>query len=70
MRAWRAARPVTQAVKSSGSADVSNGSSAAVVPPADPFANKEVYKDNIFDRFMINYFSRTMSNELGGELGY
>ncbi|GAB4815549.1 hypothetical protein N2152v2_002595 [Parachlorella kessleri] len=54
------------AVKVSSSGDGSNGSAVAVVPPADPFATKEVYKDNVFDRFMINYFSRTMSNELGG----
>lgn len=33
---------------------------------ADPFATMEEYHDNIFDRFMIRYFSQRMSANLGG----
>lgn len=34
----------------------------------DPFAVKEQYNDNVFDRFMVNYFAKQMSKQLGGEL--
>lgn len=39
---------------------------AAVV---DPFATKEVYRDNFFDRFMIDYFSKVTSKQLGYKNG-
>lgn len=32
----------------------------------DPFAERTVYKDNLFDRAMIYYFSKVMSDQLGG----
>lgn len=38
-------------------------------PSKDPFAKKTVYKDNVFDRAMIWYFSSVMSKQLGGERG-
>jgi hypothetical protein len=41
-------------------------SSDAPNPPADPFASKEVYHDNFFDRWMIQYFSVVTSKQLGG----
>ena len=34
-----------------------------------PFAEKEVYQDNFFDRFMIDYFSKVTSKQLGYENG-
>jgi hypothetical protein len=49
------------AVRAAGAAAGSSGS-----PPADPFAEKTVYKDNLFDRAMIYYFSAVMSKQLGG----
>lgn len=43
----------------------------AAAPPrlaaADPFAERSTYKDNLFDRAMIWYFSSVMSKQLGGE---
>ncbi len=36
---------------------------------ADPFAERSTYKDNLFDRAMIWYFSSVMSKQLGGEGG-
>ena len=41
----------------------------AATPEAkpDPFATKEVYHDNAFDKVMISYFSKTMSDRLGGK---
>jgi hypothetical protein len=36
----------------------------------DPFAEKTVYKDNIFDRAMLWYFSSVMSNQLDSEWGH
>ena len=34
----------------------------------DPFAQKEEYKDSWFDKFMVNYFAKQMSKQLGGML--
>ena len=34
----------------------------------DPFATKEEYKDSWFDKFMVNYFAKQMSKQLGGAL--
>ena len=34
----------------------------------DPFAQKEEYKDSWFDKFMVDYFAKQMSKQLGGEL--
>ena len=33
----------------------------------DPFAVKEVYSDNALDKFMIWYFAKKMSDQLGGK---
>ena len=32
----------------------------------DPFAQKEEYKDSWFDKFMVDYFAKQMSKQLGG----
>jgi hypothetical protein len=40
--------------------------SPPAAPPVDPFAEKTVYKDNLFDKAMIYYFSNVMSKQLGG----
>ena len=32
----------------------------------DPFATKEEYKDSWFDKFMVDYFAKQMSKQLGG----
>ena len=34
----------------------------------DPFAQKEEYKDSWFDKFMVDYFAKQMSKQLGGRL--
>jgi hypothetical protein len=40
---------------------------AATTPPADPFAERNAYSDaDPVSRFMLWYFSRTMSAQLGG----
>ena len=36
----------------------------------DPFAQKEEYKDSWFDKFMVNYFAKQMSKQLGGKLHF
>ena len=33
----------------------------------DPFAQKEEYNDSWFDKFMVDYFAKQMSKQLGGE---
>lgn len=36
-------------------------------PPVDPFENREIYKDDdLLSKFMIRYFSKVMSDQLGG----
>lgn len=49
----------------------SHSSTSLPWPPhraaADPFAERSTYKDNLFDRAMIWYFSSVMSKQLGGE---
>ena len=35
----------------------------------NPFATKEEYKDSWFDRFMVDYFAKQMSKQLGGAPG-
>jgi hypothetical protein len=32
----------------------------------DPFAQKEEYNDSWFDKFMVDYFAKQMSKQLGG----
>ena len=34
----------------------------------DPFATKETYNDGPFDKFMVFYFAKKMSEQLGGEI--
>ena len=34
----------------------------------DPFATKETYNDGPFDKFMVSYFAKKMSEQLGGEI--
>lgn len=42
-------------------------SDGATAPKVDPFAEKEKYTDNdLVSKFMIAYFSKVMSDNLGG----
>jgi hypothetical protein len=69
------ARPQSQQTRSSRSrlqAAAGDGpwQPAPTPPPVDPFAEKTVYKDNIFDRAMLWYFSSVMSKQLDSERGH
>ena len=66
------ARPQPQQRRSSLQAAAGDGpwQPAPTPPPVDPFAEKTVYKDNIFDRAMLWYFSSVMSNQLDSEWGH
>jgi len=54
---------VVQGARQPGSADAAVTES----PPVDPFENRESYKDDdLLSKFMIRYFSKVMSDQLGG----
>lgn len=60
--AWRRRNKIVQRAQP-GSADPALTES----PQVDPFENKEVYKDDdLLSKFMIRYFSKVMSDQLGG----
>ena len=61
---WGVAAP-RRARAAAAAGGSSTSTAAAVAPPKDPFAEKTEYKDNLFDRAMIWYFSSVMSKQLG-----